>query len=97
MEAWRIAKPDDLIEGIGEHHGLLQGLIETCMRKEYPKDYARIIDITYRFSAGWRRIHNPHTNEDVADNLTTTEFTIAMLANRGWTNKEIAEYMDITH
>lgn len=40
--------------------------------------------------------HNPHTNEDVADNLTTTEFTIAMLANRGWTNKEIAEYMDIT-
>ncbi len=96
MEAWRIAKPDDLIEGIGEHHGLLQGLIETCMRKEYPKDYARIIDITYRFSAGWRRIHNPHTNEDVADNLTTTEFTIAMLANRGWTNKEIAEYMDIT-
>ena len=96
MEAWRIAKPDDMIEGIGEHHGLLQGLIETCMRKEYPKDYARIIDITYRFSAGWRRIHNPDTNEDVADNLTTTEFTIAMLANRGWTNKEIAEYMDIT-
>ena len=96
MEAWRIAKPDDLIEGIGEHHGLLQGLIETCMRKEYPKDYAGIIDITYRFSAGWRRIHNPDTNEDVADNLTTTEFTIAMLANRGWTNKEIAEYMDIT-
>lgn len=38
MEAWRIAKPDDLIEGIGEHHGLWQGLIETCMRKEYPKD-----------------------------------------------------------
>ena len=96
MEAWRIAEPDDLIEGIGEHHGLLQGLIETCMRKEYPKDYARIIDITYRFSAGWRRIHNSDTNEDVADNLTTTEFTIAMLANRGWTNKEIAEYMDIT-
>ncbi len=96
MEAWRIAEPDDLIEVIGEHHGLLQGLIETCMRKEYPKDYARIIDITYRFSAGWRRIHNSDTNEDVADNLTTTEFTIAMLANRGWTNKEIAEYMDIT-
>lgn len=96
MKAWEISKPDDLIEGIGEHHGLLQGLIETCMKKEYPADYARIIDITYRFSAGWRRIHNPDTNEDVADNLTTTEFTIAMLANRGWTNKEIAEHLDIT-
>ena len=81
---------------IGEHHGLLQGLIETCMKKDYPEDYARIINITYKFSAGWRRIHNPDTNEDVADNLTTTEFTIAMLANRGWTNKEISEYLEIT-
>ena len=53
------------------------------MKKDYPEDYAAIINITYKFSAGWRRIHNSDTNEDVADNLTTTEFTIAMLANRG--------------
>lgn len=86
MKAWELARPDDLIEGIGEHHGLLQGLIETCLKKDYPGYYERIIDITYRFSAGWRQIHNADTNEDVADNLTTMEFTIAMLANRGWTN-----------
>ncbi len=96
MKVWEISRPDNLIEGIGEHHGLLQGLIEACMKKDYPEDYARIIDITYKFSAGWRRIHNPDPNEDVADNLTTTEFTIAMLANRGWTNKEISEYLEIT-
>ena len=96
MKVWEISRPDNLIEGIGEHHGLLQGLMETCMKKDYPEDYARIINITYKFSAGWRRIHNPDTNEDVADNLTTTEFTIAMLANRGWTNKEISEYLEIT-
>lgn len=96
MKVWEISRPDNLIEGIGEHHGLLQGLIETCMKKDYPEDYARIINITYKFSAGWRRIHNPDTNEDVADNLTTTEFTIAMFANRGWTNKEISEYLEIT-
>lgn len=95
MKAWELARPDDLIEGIGEHHGLLQGLIETCLKKDYPNYYKRIIDITYRFSAGWRRIHNTDTNEDVADNLTTTEFTIAMLANRGWTNNEIADYLEI--
>ena len=96
MQAWEIARPDGLIEGIGEHHGLLQGLIETCLKKDYPKDYERIIAITYKFSFGWRRIHNPDTNEYVADNLTTTEFTIAMLASRGWTNQEIADYMQIT-
>lgn len=95
MKAWELARSDDLIEGIGEHHGLLQGLIETCLKKDYPNYYKRIIDITYRFSAGWRRIHNTDANEDVADNLTTMEFTIAMLANRGWTNNEIADYLEI--
>ena len=90
MDAWETARPDDLIEGIGEHHGLLQGLIETCMRDDWPEDYKRIIEITYRFSYGWRRIHNSDTNEEVADNLTTTEFTISMLASRGWSNAEIA-------
>lgn len=96
MNAWELAKPDGLIEGIGEHHGLLQGLIETCLKADYPEDYRKIIQITYQFSYGWRRIHNPVANEDIADNLTTTEFTIAMLANRGWTNTEIAEYMSMT-
>ena len=96
MDAWLMAKPDSLIEGIGEHHGLLQGLIETCIRNDYPEDYQKIIRITYQFSYGWRRIHNPATDENIADNLTTMEFTIAMLANRGWTNTEIASHLNIT-
>ena len=74
--AWDIARPDGLIELIGEHHGLLQGLIEACLKSQYPDDFARIIEITYRFSYGWRRIHNPDSGEDVADDLTTTEFTM---------------------
>ena len=34
--------------------------------------------------------------EDVADDLTTTEFTMAMLACRGWTNAEIARHMGVS-
>lgn len=94
--AWNIARPDGLIELIGEHHGLLQGLIEACLKSQYPDDFARIIEITYRFSYGWRRIHNPDSGEDVADDLTTTEFTMAMLACRGWTNAEIARHMGVS-
>lgn len=94
--AWNIARPDGLIELIGEHHGLLQGLIEACLKTQYPDDFARIIEITYRFSYGWRRIHNPDSGEDVADDLTTTEFTMAMLACRGWTNAEIARHMRVS-
>ena len=94
--AWQIARPDDLIELIGEHHGLLQGLIETCLKTDFPEDFERVIEITYRFSYGWRRIHNPDSGEDVADDLTTMEFTISMLACRGWSNAEIARHMGIS-
>lgn len=96
LAAWALAQPDDLIEGFGEHHGLLGGMLEATLKKGWPEDFKRIIAITYRFSAGWRKIHNPATGDDVADNLTTTEFATAMLAARGWTNQEIADHMNIS-
>ncbi len=96
LTAWKLAQPDDLIEGFGEHHGLLGGMLEAVIKKDWPEDFKRIIAITYRFSAGWRKIHNPDTGHDVADNLTTTEFAAAMLAARGWTNQEIGEHMNIS-
>ena len=96
LEAWKIAKPDGLIEAFGEHHGLLGGCLEATIKKEYPDAFRQIIDITYKFSAGWRKIHNPETGHDVADNLTTTEFAVCMLAARGWSNREIADHMGLS-
>ena len=96
LAAWELARPDDLIEGFGEHHGLLGGMLEAVIKPEYPEDFKRIIAITYRFSAGWRKIHNPDTGHDVADNLTTTEFAASMLAARGWTNQEISNHLNIS-
>ena len=82
LTAWEIARPDDLLEGFGEHHGLLGAMLEAVIKPKWPEDFKRIIDITYLFSSGWRRVHNPITGHDVADDLTTTEFAIAMLAAR---------------
>lgn len=96
LAAWEMARPDDLIEGFGEHHGLLGAMLEAVIKPKWPKDFKRIIDITYRFSSGWRRVHNPITGHDVADDLTTTEFAIAMLAARDWTNQEIADHLQIS-
>lgn len=96
LAAWALARPDDLIEGLGEHHGLLGGMLEAVIKPEWPEDFKRIIDITYRFSAGWRKVHNPDTGDHVADDLSTTEFTIAMLAARGWTNQEIADHLGLS-
>ncbi len=96
LAAWELARPDGLIEGFGEHHGLLGGMLEAVVKPAWPDDFRRIIDITYRFSAGWRRIHNPATGDDVADNLTTTEFAVSMLAARDWTNAQIAEHLGVS-
>lgn len=96
LAAWELARPDDLIEGFGEHHGLLGGMLEAVIKLNWPEDFKRIIDITYRFSSGWRRVHNPITGHDVADDLTTTEFAAAMLAARNWTNGEIAEHLNVS-
>ncbi len=96
LAAWELARPDDLIEGFGEHHGLLGGMLEAVVKQRWPEDFKRIIAITYGFSSGWRKIHNPETGHDVADDLTTTEFATAMLAARGWTNPEIGEHMNIS-
>lgn len=93
LAAWDIARPDGLIQPFGEHHGLLAGMLEAAIKPAWPDDFKRMIDITYRFSAGWRRVHNPSTADDVADNLTTTEFAVCMLASRNWSNAEIAEHM----
>lgn len=91
--AWELAQGDGMIEPFGEHHGLLQGMIEQFFQDDYPKEFKSIIAITYAFSAGWRKIHLMMSDHEVADNLTTTEFSIAMLYNCGWTAKEIAAYM----
>ncbi len=95
-EAWQIARPDDFIEPFGEHHGLLGGLLESVIKKEFPEDFKRMIAITYKFSSGWRKVHNPETGNSVADCLTTTEFAAAMLAARDWTNQEISVHMGIS-
>ena len=51
-------------------------MLEAAIKPNWPEDFKRIIDITYRFSSGWRRVHNPITGHDVADDLTTTEFAV---------------------
>lgn len=94
--AWELARPDGLIEAFGEHHGLLGGVLEATLKKDWPKEFKQIISITYNFSGGWRKVHNPDTGHDVADNLTTTEFAVAMLTARGWTYQEISSHMGIS-
>lgn len=39
---------------------------------------------------------DPETGHDVADDLTTTELAVCMLAARDWNNPDIAEHLHIS-
>lgn len=96
LTAWKLAVKDELIEPFIELHGLLQGLLESCIRKENPEMYRKISDAVITFSRGWMAVHNPASDRPVTDALTTMEFSIAMLACRDWSNREIAEHIGVS-
>lgn len=60
MLAWNMAKEDEFLEPFIEHHGLLQGLLESCIRKEDSKLYNKLSDKVISFSRGW--MGNPQSN-----------------------------------
>lgn len=96
MRAWNIALPERYLHPFIEHHGMLQGQIERSLRRQYPEEYEEIIASVYSFSRGWMKIHNPVSTLQVTDALTPYEFSIAMLAAKGRSNKEIAKLLGIS-
>ena len=57
--AWQRAKLDGFMEPFIEYHGLLQGVLEVCIRKKEPDVYKKLMDGVIAFSRGWMKIHNP--------------------------------------
>ncbi|MBE6578256.1 MAG: HTH domain-containing protein [Ruminococcaceae bacterium] len=96
MVAWNLAAPDGFIEPFGEHYLMLQGIAERCLKNSQPEAYKKISDCAAVFSKHWRTLHNEMTGNNVSGDLTTTEFSIAMLYTRGWSAKEIAAHLDIS-
>lgn len=93
---WELTYRDGFVEPIAEHHGMMLGIIEVYYKRTHPKDFKKLMEITGVFGKLWRKIHNIRTASEVADNLTTTEFTVAMLYNRGWSAQEIASFLDVS-
>ncbi len=94
-QAIALAKPEGFFQPFAEHHGMLQGMIETLRFKE-PDTYKKIITLTERFADGWRSIHNTLAKKTVTVVLTPNEFSIAMLYSRGWRVSEIAQHLELS-
>ena len=94
--ALSLARKDRLFEPFIEYHGLLQGVLEVCLRKSEPEIYKMLVDGIIAFSRGWMELHNAQMKKDVTNLLSPLEFSIAMLACRDWTNLEIARYLGLS-
>lgn len=96
QKAWALAEPEGYIQPFVEHHGLLQGQVEKYFRDRSPEHYRRISECVIQFSRGWIKVHNPESVNKVTDLLTPFEFALAMMAAKGKSNHEIAEYQNIS-
>ncbi len=95
-KAWELAQKDRIFQPFAEHHSLLCGLVETCLKRPYPNEYNEIAKLAQSFTSNWRKLYNAQGKGEIATSLTTTEFAISMLACRGWSNQEIADYMELS-
>ncbi|MDI9470243.1 MAG: LuxR C-terminal-related transcriptional regulator [Bacillota bacterium] len=96
LNALELAIPDGYIQPFIGHHGPLQGMVEKHIRDREPELYRQIAEKVVRFRDGWAKIHNPQSPNQVTSLLTPYEFALAMLAAKGKTNQEIADFMYIS-
>ena len=97
VAAWELALPDGLISPFGEHYVLLAGLNKKLIKSELYEKYCEISKYADRYFSSWIAIHNNHTDQWVASELTKMEFTVATLFSRGWSVKDIAQYLNVSH
>ena len=95
-QALELALPDGFLKPFTEHHGLLLGLVEVCMKDKYPTEYRKITASVECFLSGWSDAHNAINDRSVTANLTPTEFVVAMLFDRDWSMKEISSHLNIS-
>lgn len=89
MIAWEIA----LAEPIAEHYFLLHGIVERCIKEQYPQEFRKITDTALIFAKNWYGLQ--HLGKDnLVETLSAAEFTVAALYAKDWSAKEIAAHMN---
>lgn len=77
-------------------NSLLLGMVEVYFKKNYPVEFVRITKKEREFRVGWYKVQSADANTKPIETLTTTEYAVAMLYNRGWMMKEIAGHLSIS-
>lgn len=95
-KAWDLAKQDWVISPFVEHYVKLQGLLDACLKKTEPEAYRAISKAAQQFRSGWVGLVDSSEESEQIATLSASEMTIAGLARRGWSNREIAMHMQLS-
>lgn len=95
-KAWELAIPYGMYMPFVEHYSILQGLLENNFKKSDALHYDKVIELSRMYNTSWYQVYNKKTDSKISNELTPTEFTIAMLYSRNWRAKEISAHMHIS-
>ena len=96
LEAMRIGLPHGFISPFSETITDCGGLVEECLRLEFPESYDAVIALWERTIKNWIWFHNRFTMENITSLLTMKECHIALLVAQKISYKKIAEQLGLS-
>ena len=86
-------QPDGLFELLGEMQFMLQGLVDVYIKPLWPEHADDIDRCTNEFFTGLVAMRELESDGPDLAAISKTEFIMAVMACRGWKNKEIANFL----
>ena len=96
IKAMRIGIPRGLIAPFAELGSTLEGMLDKCLRREYPEYEEPINRLWDKIWKNWASFHNEYSDDEIALLLSARETQIAYKAIRGLSNAEIAKDFSIS-
>ncbi len=96
LDAMRTALPNGFVTPFAEAAPSMGGLVEHCLEREFPDNYAVVIAQWKKTWKNWITFHNQFTKDNITLILSLREYHIALLAARRLPYAKIAELNHIS-
>lgn len=94
-KALAIAKPLDIVAPFVEMGPCMPGLIRHCLRGKDEGLYRTLRSMMARRHAGWYRLRKRCHQPVMGENLSMLEYSTCALVAWGWSNREIASFLNL--
>lgn len=90
------ALPDGLFTPLLYYGFLLDGLVEECISRDFPKQFRRFETARERFLSAFSDVFSGLSQDELPGDLTAREREVALLAAKGLKNSEIAKKLTVS-